>query len=126
MRGAALFEEIRQLISLRFHTLALCFVDMSNTQQETWETWHSVLSILAIGGRKIRSAIKRVSVRGEKDGHWPPSLTAHSLDGLHIDAINIWALFTIYFNGDKMLVHQDCDLFVLEGFALHNVAPVTG
>ncbi len=43
----------------------------------------------------------------------------------HVDFINIGTLLSVHFDGHEVLVQNAGDVLVLEGLALHHVAPVT-
>ena len=51
-------------------------------------------------------------------------MASHHLNGIHVNLIEIRALFTIDFNVDEILVHQLRNLFVLERLVFHHVTPV--
>src|SRR5437763_16262392 len=85
-----------------------------------------LLPILADFRCEIGSTIKRPSVGSEEDCHVPSTLTGKGLHCLHINAINVWSLLAVYFDRHKILVHDGRNLLVLKGFALHDMAPVTG
>src|SRR5205809_5227110 len=95
-------------------------------EKDTRKARHGFPSILTVTRWKIGTSIEWATIRGEEDGHGPATLLGESLHCLHIDVVYIWALLAVYFDGDKMLVHEACNVFVLEGFALHDVAPVAG
>ena len=80
----------------------------------------------AVHRREIGAAVEGASVRGEEHGHGPAAAAGQHLDRLHVDGIQIGALFTVNFDADEMLVHQRGDGLVLEGLPLHDVAPMAG
>ncbi|MBM2837346.1 MAG: hypothetical protein HW409_1535 [candidate division NC10 bacterium] len=61
----------------------------------------------AIVRRKIRAGKERLLIRRQEDRHRPSTLTMiEGHRGLHIDLVEIWALFPIDFDTDKMPVHE--------------------
>src|SRR5205807_10193645 len=84
------------------------------------------LSISTIIRGEIGAPIERAPVGHKEDGHGPTTLLCKGLHGLHVNVIYVGSFFTINFNRNKMLIHQASDVFVLEGFALHDMAPVAG
>src|SRR5947207_4658318 len=95
-------------------------------EQDTRKARHGLLSILTIVGGEIGAPVEWTAIGSKEDGHGPATLLCKILYCLHINVINVGSFFTIYFNGDKMLIHQASYVFVLEGFALHDMAPVAG
>ena len=55
-----------------------------------------------------------------------PPLAGHRLHGLHVDRVDVRALLAVDLDADEVLVHERRGLGVLEGLALHHVAPVAG
>ena len=53
-------------------------------------------------------------------------MAGHGLHRVHVDRIDVRALLAVDLDADEALVHQRRDLRVLEGLALHHVAPVAG
>src|SRR5262249_49474183 len=76
--------------------------------------------------RKVRSADERLELGREPHRHRPASTTRGGLHVSHIDTIDIGTLLAIDFDGYKILVQDLGDLVILEGLALHHVAPVAG
>src|SRR6185312_16642944 len=76
--------------------------------------------------REVGAAIERDGFGVEKDGQRPASLSRHSLDRLHVDVVDVWALLAIDLDRDEVLVQIRGGLLVLERLALHDMAPMTG
>src|SRR5205085_586056 len=55
----------------------------------------------------------------------PAAVPRHHLHCLHVDGVDVGTLFTIDLDGDKVVIEDCRDRFVLERLALHHVAPVT-
>src|SRR5258708_3047505 len=51
-------------------------------------------------------------------------MTSQSLNGLHVDLVDIGPFFAVYLDADKMLIHDLRDRLILKRFALHYVAPM--
>ncbi len=82
--------------------------------------------IEAVGGRKVGAAIEGLALGGEKDGHRPAAAAGEHLDGFHIDGVEVGAFLAVNLDVDEVVVHQGSDGGILEGFALHYMAPVAG
>src|SRR6516162_8600897 len=95
-------------------------------EKDTRKARHGFASIVTIVGWEIGATVKWTTVGSKEDGHGPATLLSQGLHCLHVNVIYIGPFFTIYFNRDKMLIHQASCVFVLEGFALHDMAPVAG
>src|SRR2546430_8436427 len=104
----------------------MVMVIIRHGEQDTRKARHGLLSILTVVGWEIGTPVERTTVGSKEDGHGPATLLCKGLHCLHIDVVYVGSFFTIYFNGDKMLIHQASYVFVLEGFALHDMAPVAG
>src|ERR1035437_2740718 len=76
--------------------------------------------------REIGTAVEGFEVRREEYIERPPALAARRLNEGHIDLIHVRAFLPIHLDADKVRVEVGGDLRVLEGFALHHVAPMAG
>src|SRR2546427_2415731 len=117
---------ICDLRRLFFHISTTMLVDLDHTLQDATKAGHHLASIVAILRWEVGAAIEGPSIWSQKDGHWPAALLCQCLNRLHINAVNVWTFFAIHFYRNKMLVHEGGDLLVLEGLALHDMAPVAG
>ena len=79
-----------------------------------------------VGGRKVGAAVERLAVGRQKDGHGPAAAAGQQLHRLHIDGVQVGPLFPVDLDVDEVAVHQGGDVVVLEGLALHHMAPVAG
>ena len=80
---------------------------------------------LPVVRRKVRARVERLSRIGrEPQTHRPPTTTGHRLQGLHVDGVDVGALFAIELDADVALVHQRGDVFVFEALVFHHVTPV--
>src|SRR5918997_2804390 len=75
-------------------------------------------------GREVGAAVERGAVGGEKDRHRPSAVARQGLDGGHVDRVYVRPLLAVDLDVDEVLVHYPRGLLVLEGLALHHVAPV--
>ncbi len=73
---------------------------------------------------KVGAAEEGLLVRCKKYIERPAAVYAERLDGIHIDLVDIGALFTIYLDTYEVLVHYGGDIFFLERLVLHNMAPM--
>ena len=80
----------------------------------------------ALVGWEVGAAIERHALGVEEDGHRPAAVAAHRLHRLHVDGVDVGPLLAIDLDADEVLVHVGGGLRVLEGLALHHVAPVAG
>jgi hypothetical protein len=80
----------------------------------------------AVARRKVRAAEERLAIRRQPDAHRPAARSGQRLHRRHVDGVDVGPLFAIDLDADVELVHRRGDLLVLEGFLLHDVAPVTG
>ena len=55
-----------------------------------------------------------------------PPLPVRAVTALHVDGVQVGPLFAVDLDADEVLVHQGGGGLVLEGFVLHDVAPVAG
>src|SRR5208282_465060 len=75
---------------------------------------------------KIRAAQKRLQFRREKNVHWPAAAPGRGLDEHHVNFVHVRPFLAVHLDADKMFVEKRADLFVLERFAFHDVAPMAG
>jgi len=76
--------------------------------------------------RKVRPAIERLEIGGEKRVQRPAAAEPHRLHRRHVDPIDVGALLAVDLDRHEIAVQQFGDRIVLERFALHDVAPVAG
>ena len=80
----------------------------------------------ALVRREVGAAVEGHAVGVEEDGHRPAAVAGHRLHRLHVDRVDVGALLAVDLDVDEVLVHVGGGLVVLEGLALHHVAPVAG
>lgn len=76
--------------------------------------------------REICTTPEWITLRREEHGQWPATLLTKHMESLHIDLVNVRALFAVYLDVDEMLIHESGCCFILKTFMGHNVAPMTG
>ena len=77
-------------------------------------------------GRVVGAAVEGVQVGREEDRHGPAALAGEPHHGGHVDVIEIRPFLPIDLNTDEVLREKLGNLLALEGFVLHNMAPVAG
>jgi hypothetical protein len=65
-------------------------------------------------GREISPSIKRPEIRQQKTIQWPASSSGENLNSIQINLINIGPFFAVYFDIDKVSVHEISYLFIHE------------
>ena len=81
---------------------------------------------MTIGRREIGAAEKRLEFRREKDIQRPAAGAGRGLDESHVNLVHVRPLLAVHLDADEMFVENPGNLFVLERFAFHDVAPVAG
>ena len=95
-------------------------VGVDDAEEELLEGGHAARR----DGREVRAAIEGGPVGGEEDGHRPAAVPGEGLDGGHVDGVDVGSFLAVYLYVHEVLVHHARGLIVLEGLALHDVAPV--
>ena len=80
----------------------------------------------AVVGREVGAAVEGHPLGVAEDGHRPAAPPGHRLHRLHVEGVDVGALLAVDLDADEVLVHVGGGLRVLEGLALHHVAPVAG
>ena len=78
------------------------------------------------GVRVVRAAVERSAVGRQEDAHGPATGPGQGLDGLHVDRVEVRALLAIHLDAHEVRIEVGGGARILEGFALHHVAPVAG
>ena len=76
--------------------------------------------------REVGAGVERHAVGRQERVQRPAAVAGHRLHGVHVDRVDVGALLAVDLDAHEVLVHQRGDLGVLEGLALHHVAPVAG
>ncbi len=77
-------------------------------------------------GREVRAGVERLLLGRHERVQRPAAMAGHRLACLHADRVDVGTLLAVDLDRDEVLVHKLRDLAVLEGLALHHVAPVAG
>ena len=93
------------------------FVDLPEQLQKARTTLTNVR-------REIRAAKKRFQFRREKDIQRPAAGAGRGLHESHVNLVHVRPLLAIHLDADEVQVQERRDFFILERFALHDVAPV--
>ncbi len=80
---------------------------------------------VAVPRRKVGAAEEWLPVRRQEHGHRPAAPAGEHSYRFHVDVVDVGALLSIDLDGDVVFVDVPRDLHVLEGLALHDMAPVT-
>ncbi|MBP1653098.1 MAG: hypothetical protein H6Q26_3255, partial [Bacteroidetes bacterium] len=75
--------------------------------------------------REVGTSIEWQSLRGQEHIQGPAARSGHSLQGVHINMVQVWSFLSIYLDINEVFVHDPRSGFVLEAFAFHDMAPVT-
>ena len=116
-RGVDLLERARTLE----HRLAPMLPGLRHRHHHAPERGHAV----AILGRIVRATVERHSLRREEHRHRPAPVTGDGLHGLHVDGVDVRALFTIDLHVHEQVVHDARGGLILERLVRHHVTPVT-
>ena len=77
-------------------------------------------------GREIRAHVEGPSVGCADRVQRPAALAVQLESGVHVDLIDVGPFFAIDLDADEGVVHARGDPGILEGLALHDVAPMAG
>ncbi len=79
---------------------------------------------LALLGREVGTGVEGHLLGGQEHVQRPPTLAGHRLARLHVDRVQVGPFLTVELDAHEALVHERGGVGVLEGLALHHVAPV--
>ena len=113
------FGEFRRLL---FDLVALLAEGSGDALEDVGPAGHAGSSL----GRKVGAAEERPAVGGAEDVERPAAVTVQHLLGVHVDFVDVGSFLAVDLDADDEIVLQSGDRLVLEGFALHDVAPVAG
>ena len=104
------------------HLLAAVLEGVDDRFHHHAEARHSA----ALVRREVGAAVEGHAVGVAEDRHRPAALAADRLHRLHVEGVDVGPLLAVDLDADEVLVHVGGGLGVLEGLALHHVAPVAG
>ena len=81
---------------------------------------------MAAEQREVGAAIKGFTVRGEEDAHRPTPLTGGGDNEVHVDTVQVGALFPVHLDADEIGIHDLGGSVILERFVGHHMAPMAG
>ena len=88
--------------------------------------WSSEGMPVALLGREVGAGVEGHLLGGEEHVQRPAALAGHRLARLHVDRVQVGPLLAVELDAHEALVHERGGVRVLEGLALHHVAPVAG
>ena len=74
--------------------------------------------------REIRSAVERLPVRRKKCSQRPPALSTDRTHRNLVAAVNVRPLVAIYFDGNKIFVHNARHFRIIVRLPIHHVTPM--
>ena len=115
-------QPLAQALAARADLLAVLAPGLGDRLQHLRPGGHAVARL----GREVGAAVERQLLGGEEHVQRPAAVAGHALDGLHVERVDVGALLAVDLHAHEALVHQRRRARVLEGLALHHVAPVAG
>lgn len=76
-------------------------------------------------GREVGPEVEGLGVGGQEHRHGPPALPGGGLHGLHVDGVDVGALFAVDLDVDEVFVHVGGDEFVFEALGREDMTPMT-
>ncbi len=89
-------------------------------------TWRPRGHAVARLGREVGAAVEGDLLRRQEHVQRPAAASGHALHRLHVERVDVGALLAVDLHAHELLVHHGGGGGVLEGLALHHVAPVAG
>ena len=74
---------------------------------------------------KVAAGKEGFSFGGHENGKGPTPVSGQGLAYEHVDLVYIWTLFTVYLDGDKILVQKTGHFVIFKRLVCHDMAPVT-
>ena len=113
---------VGELGGLLFDLIALLAEGSGDALEHVGPAGHAGSSLWG----EVGAAEERAAVGRAEDVQRPTAVSVQHLLGVHVDLVDVGALLTVDLDADDEVVLDGCDRFVLERFALHDVAPVAG
>ena len=118
--GGAAPERAGQLGARAVNVGAPVPVRLADAGQHLAEGRHAVAGLR----REVGSPVKRHPLGSEEGGQRPAAVTGQRLHRPHVYRVDVGPLLAIHLDVDEGVVHQARGRGILEGLALHDVAPV--
>ena len=115
-------QALAQALAARADLLAVLAPGLGDRLQHLRPGGHPVAGL----GREVGAAVERQLLGREEHVQRPAAVAGHALHGLHVERVDVGALLAVDLHAHEALVHQRGRARVLEGLALHHVAPVAG
>ena len=77
-------------------------------------------------GREVGPRVEGPAVRVGEDAHRPAAVPGERDGRVHVDGVDVGALFAVDLDADEVVVEELRDRLVLEGLVRHDMAPVAG
>src|SRR4051794_16976143 len=85
------------------------------------EAWQAMARL----GWEVGAAIERLAFRRQEGRHRPATMAGHRLHRLHINRVEIRALFAIDLDIDEVFVHDRGRFRIFKAFMSQDMAPMT-
>ena len=131
-RAAAFFHfglrELDDRGGIAADAIGLFGPNLLNLLRDLQKAGHSLP--VAVAGRKVRAADKRLGLGREEHRERPAAAAAAAgelvidVEGRHVDRVDVGPLLAIDLDADEVLVQELCDFRVFEALPLHHMAPV--
>ena len=122
LQPGAAGQALAQALAARADLLAALRPGLGDRLQHLRPGRHPVAGL----GREVGAAVERQLLGREEHVQRPAAVAGHALHGLHVERVDVRALLAVDLHADELLVHQRGRARILEGLALHHVAPVAG
>ena len=121
--GGREFTQLGQyLVGLLLDLGAVLVPGFGDLGQDGFQSWLTA----AVFRRKIGAAGEGFQFRGQENRHGPAAPACRRLDESHVGGVHVGTFLAVHLDRHEVVVHELGDDRVLEGFPLHDVAPVAG
>ena len=118
----ALCQDAQQLLRRLIHALPLFVKSALHRLQNLAKRGQAVARLRRIVGARVKGA----AIGPAKSSERPAAVALQPQQRIHVEPVHIGPLLAVHLDADEVRVHQRRRLFILEGFALHHMAPVAG
>ena len=120
----SLLDSTGQFLRGRDHALRFLGIELAKLRENRQQPAPG--AAIAIPCREIGAAEEGLSIGRQQHGHRPAPAAGEHLHRGQVDGIDVGPLLAVHLDGDEPLIECASDLLVLEGLALHHVAPMAG